>query len=67
MRGIGKACRYGLLLLWSTGDRQVRIEVGYGLEGTIPDGKAGADLRRRDPKFKAQNRSGHHRWASREW
>ena len=43
--GIGKAGKdNGLLLLWSTGDRRVRVEVGYGLEGTIPDGKAGAIL-----------------------
>src|SRR5688572_3246428 len=34
----------GLLLLWSTGDRRVRVEVGYGLEGVLPDGKVGAIL-----------------------
>jgi uncharacterized protein len=34
----------GLLLLWSTGDRRVRLEVGYGLEGVLPDGKVGAIL-----------------------
>jgi uncharacterized protein len=53
--GIGKKTRdNGLLLLWSTNDRRVRVEVGYGLEGTLPDGKVGAIL---DtyliPKFKA--------------
>ena len=31
----------GVLLLLSTGDRQVRLEVGYGLEGAINDAKAG--------------------------
>jgi uncharacterized protein len=43
--GIGKKNRdNGLLFLWSTGDRKVRVEVGYGLEGVLPDGKAGAIL-----------------------
>jgi uncharacterized protein len=43
--GIGKKNKdNGLLLLWSTGDRRVRVEVGYGLEGTLPDGKVGAIL-----------------------
>ena len=41
--GIGKKGKdNGLLLLWSTTDRRVRLEVGYGLEATLPDGKAGA-------------------------
>ena len=45
MWGIGKKERdNGLLLLWSTGDRRVRVEVGYGLEGILPDGKVGAIL-----------------------
>ncbi len=44
----------GLLLLWSTGDRRVRVEVGYGLEGALPDGKVGAILDARViPKFKS--------------
>ena len=34
----------GVLLLLSTGDRQVRIEVGKGLEGCLPDGKTGRIL-----------------------
>ena len=29
----------GLLLLCSYGDREFRVEVGYGLEGKLPDGK----------------------------
>ena len=44
----------GLLLLWSTGDRRVRVEVGYGLEGVLPDGKVGAILDAYViPKFKS--------------
>ncbi len=40
--GIGdKEKNNGVLILLSTGDREVRVEVGYGLEGAIPDSKAG--------------------------
>ncbi len=40
--GIGKAGEdTGVLLLLAMQERRVRIEVGYGLEGTIPDGLAG--------------------------
>lgn len=40
--GIGdKKLNNGVLLLCSTGDRMFRIEVGYGLEGALPDGKTG--------------------------
>ena len=31
----------GVLILLVTGDRKVRVEVGYGLEGALPDGKVG--------------------------
>jgi uncharacterized protein len=34
----------GILLLLAMKDREARIEVGYGLEGRIPDGKAGRIL-----------------------
>jgi uncharacterized protein len=45
MWGIGKKKQdNGLLFLWSIGDRRVRVEVGYGLEGVLPDGKVGAIL-----------------------
>ncbi len=40
--GIGTAQHNnGVLILVSVGDRQSRIEVGYGLEGVLPDGKTG--------------------------
>ena len=35
----GSSKNNGVLLLCSTGDRLFRIEVGYGLEGTLTDGK----------------------------
>lgn len=43
--GIGaKQENNGVLLVLAMNDRQIRIEVGYGLEGRIPDGKAGRIL-----------------------
>ena len=43
--GIGdESADSGVLLLLSTGDRQVRIEVGSGLEGRLTDGKPGRIL-----------------------
>ena len=40
--GIGDSKKNnGVLLLCSTGDRKFRIEVGYGLEGVLTDGKTG--------------------------
>ena len=44
--GIGKAATdNGVLVLVAVNDRQMRIEVGYGLEGVLPDGLAGAVIR----------------------
>lgn len=34
----------GVLFLISTGEQEMRIEVGYGLEGALPDGKVGRIL-----------------------
>lgn len=34
----------GVLLVIATKDRKARIEVGYGLEGALPDGKVGSIL-----------------------
>jgi len=43
--GIGmKGKDNGAMVLFSLGDRKVRIEVGYGLEGAINDAKAGRML-----------------------
>lgn len=55
--GIGnKDKNNGVLLLVALNDRKMRIEVGYGLEGILPDGKTG---RIRDehiiPYFKKDN------------
>jgi uncharacterized protein len=35
----------GVILLIVKGDRKIRIEVGYGLEGVLPDGLAGQIIR----------------------
>lgn len=35
----------GVLLLLAVAERRVRIEVGYGLEGILPDGRAGSIIR----------------------
>jgi uncharacterized protein len=41
-RGIGERGKdNGLLIVLAVDDRQMGLEVGYGLEGTIPDGYAG--------------------------
>lgn len=52
--GIGKKGKdNGLLLLIAMKERETRIEVGYGLEGVIPDGLAGEIIRTQiTPYFK---------------
>ncbi len=44
----------GALLLVAPNDRKSRLEVGYGLEGDLPDGLAGEMLRRMRPYFQQQ-------------
>jgi len=45
-RGIGdKGKDNGLLILVAVNDRKIKIEVGYDLEGIIPDGFAGQTIR----------------------
>lgn len=44
--GIGQAGRdNGVLILVAPSEREMRIEVGYGLEGVLPDGLAGQVIR----------------------
>jgi uncharacterized protein len=46
----------GLILLVSLNERAVRIEVGYGLEGVLPDGKCGTIIRQQIvPEFRGGN------------
>jgi uncharacterized membrane protein YgcG len=46
----------GVLVVVAPQDRKMRIEVGYGLEGTLPDGAAGEIIRTwMTPAFKAGN------------
>jgi uncharacterized protein len=58
--GLGQVDRNnGVLLLIAVEDRQMRIEVGYGLEGALPDGLAGTIIAREiTPKFKAGDLAG---------
>ncbi len=55
--GIGKRGRdNGVLILVAVQDRTMRIEVGYGLEGVLPDGLAGAVIRETfRPRFRAND------------
>lgn len=46
----------GILVVVAPNDRRMRIEVGYGLEGTLPDGLAGSIIRTlMTPQFKTGN------------
>lgn len=52
----GKKNNNGVLLLIAINDRKVKIEVGYGLEGAIPDIVASSIIRKDIvPAFKQQN------------
>ncbi|NLA59360.1 MAG: TPM domain-containing protein [Firmicutes bacterium] len=42
--GIGGPEDSGLLILLALEDREIQVEVGYGLEGVLPDGNVGAIL-----------------------
>jgi uncharacterized protein len=48
----------GVLVLLAIGDHQRRIEVGYGLEGILPDGKLGDIGREMVPQLRANDFDG---------
>ena len=53
--GIGsKATDHGVLILLAVQDRKYRIEVGYGLEPILPDGKVGGIWPRSGPTAQAE-------------
>jgi uncharacterized protein len=58
--GIGqKGKDNGVLLIVAPNDRELRIEVGYGLEGTLPDATANAIIRNVIvPRFKSGDMAG---------
>lgn len=55
--GIGKKAKNnGVLLFIAKNDRRIRIEVGYGLEGALPDILAGQIIRKEiTPRFREGN------------
>src|SRR6204780_147548 len=54
--GIGpKQSASGVLILLAVNDRKNRIEVGYGLEPILPDGKVGGFIRKAVPYLRAGN------------
>src|SRR6185369_6534152 len=57
--GIGdKASNRGVLILLAVGDHKYRIEVGYGLEPILPDGKVGGFGREAVPLLRANDYNG---------
>jgi uncharacterized protein len=57
--GVGpKTNDRGVLILLVVNDHRYRIEVGYGLEGVLPDGKVGRIGREAVPLLREQNYSG---------
>lgn len=47
----------GVLVLVVMSTRRIEIEVGYGLEGVLPDGKVGSIIRENADYFRAENYS----------
>lgn len=57
--GIGpKKSERGVMILFAIDDRRSRVEVGYGLEPILPDGKTGSFLREAVPQLQQGNYDG---------
>lgn len=54
----GKQDNRGVLVLLAVGDRKYRVEVGYGLEPILPDGKVGGFGREMVPNLRAGDYGG---------
>lgn len=54
----GKQDNRGVLILLAVSDRKYRVEVGYGLEPILPDGKVGGFAREMVPDLRAGNYGG---------
>ena len=56
--GIGsRSTNRGVLILYAMQDHRARIEVGYGLEPILPDGKVGGFQREAIPLMRSENHS----------
>ena len=56
--GVGaKSTNRGVLILYAIKDHRARIEVGYGLEPILPDGKVGSFQREAVPLMRSENYS----------
>ena len=57
--GVGsKSTNRGVLILYAMQDHKSRIEVGYGLEAILPDGKVGGFMREAVPLMRQGNSNG---------
>ena len=56
--GVGPKSDRGILILFAVDDHQYRFEVGYGLEGILPDGKVGGFGREAVPYLRQGNYDG---------
>src|SRR5579864_9622976 len=57
--GVGpKQSASGIMILFATEDRKSRVEVGYGLEPILPDGKVGGFMREAVPLMRRGDSNG---------